>query len=234
MDEATAQRLFSAFEQADSSTTRRFGGTGLGLAICKQLAAMMGGEVGVQSEPGRGSQFWFTLETELADSATPRSTEPEAQASAGHVRASSKRILLAEDNELNEILACSVLEQLGHVVRVAHTGQQALDLWRSEPFDCILMDMHMPVMDGLTAARLIREDTRRPRTPILAMTASARAEDMQACLAAGMDDFISKPFQIPQLLATLAHWTQGPAPAGSPRPQPNAPQDAWQDTSQSG
>ena len=119
-----------------------------------------------------------------------------------------KRILLSEDNELNEMLACSILEQLGYVVRVARTGAQALDLWRTEPFDCILMDMHMPVMDGLTATRLIRRETQRPRTPILAMTASARAQDMQECLDAGMDGFISKPFDVSQLTDTLAHWTR--------------------------
>ncbi|HEX5310760.1 hybrid sensor histidine kinase/response regulator [Aquabacterium sp.] len=216
MDEPTRQRLFAAFEQADSSTTRRFGGTGLGLAICKQLAAMMGGEVGVESQLGQGSRFWFTLHAEKAADTSP----PQQSPSSGEVRTQTtqlngKRILLAEDNELNEILARSILEQHGYVVRVARTGQQALDLWHTEPFDCILMDMHMPVMDGLTATRHMRQDTQRPRTPIIAMTASARAEDMQECRAAGMDDFISKPFQVAQLVSTLAHWTRPPEQAGA-------------------
>jgi CheY-like chemotaxis protein len=208
MDPATSQRLFTAFEQADSSTTRRFGGTGLGLAICKQLATMMGGEVGVESKLGEGSCFWFTLDAERAETAPGTEEHRVLDGPMAGERASGKRVLLAEDNELNEMLACSVLEQNGYVVRVARSGQEVLDLWRSEPFDCILMDMHMPVMDGLTATRIIRAEAHRPRTPILAMTASARAEDMQACLDAGMDDFISKPFQITQLLHTLARWSQ--------------------------
>ena len=207
MDEPTCKRLFSPFEQADNSTTRRFGGTGLGLAICKQLATMMGGDVGVDSQLGHGSRFWFTLHAEKAPRTAP-DAPIDATAREGGMPHNGKRILLSEDNELNEMLACSILEQLGYVVRVARTGAQALDLWRTEPFDCILMDMHMPVMDGLTATRLIRRETQRPRTPILAMTASARAQDMQECLDAGMDGFISKPFDVSQLTDTLAHWTR--------------------------
>ena len=206
MDEATCKRMFAPFEQADSSTTRKFGGTGLGLAICKQLASMMGGEVGVHSQPGHGSQFWFTLRADKA----PRSNIPlradENIEPPQPLERRGKRILLAEDNGLNEILACSILEQNGYTVRVARTGEQALDLWHNENFDCILMDMHMPVMDGLTATRLIRQDHHKSRTPILAMTASALAEDKQACLDAGMDDYISKPFQASQLIGKLAYW----------------------------
>lgn len=208
MDASTCQRLFAAFEQADNSTTRRFGGTGLGLAICKQLATLMGGEVGVESQLGSGSRFWFTVRAEKAPSLNVHTPSPEATQRSDSVHLTGKRILLAEDNELNEVLACSILEQHGFVVRVARTGKQALDLWRSEPFDCILMDMHIPIMDGLTATRLIRQDTTRQQPPILAMTASALAEDMQECLAAGMNAIITKPFQASELISTLEHWTR--------------------------
>ncbi len=225
MDEATCKRLFSAFEQADNSTTRRFGGTGLGLAICKKLATMMGGEVGVESQLGQGSRFWFTLHAEKGAREALTAPTQDALQEIDHAQSTGTRILLAEDNELNEMLARSILEQHGYVVRVARTGQQALDLWRSEPFDCVLMDMHMPVMDGLTAARLMRQDNAQARTPILAMTASARAEDAQACLAAGMDAFITKPFRVAELTSSLAYWTTRPergAPAIAPAPPPMA------------
>lgn len=224
MDASTCKRLFAAFEQADNSTTRRFGGTGLGLAICKQLATLMGGEVGVESQLGSGSRFWLTLRAEKAPS--HHVSHPETAQRSDNVHLTGKRILLAEDNELNEVLACSILEQQGFVVRVARTGIQALDLWRSEPFDCILMDMHMPIMDGLTATRLIRQETIRQQPPILAMTASALAEDMQECLAAGMNAVITKPFQASELISTLERWTRAagsaseaiqPTPASSPQ-----------------
>lgn len=198
-------RLFNAFEQADNSTTRRFGGTGLGLAICKSLATMMGGSVGVHSVLGQGSQFWFSVKLEKA----LRLIEAPKVVPASGLHGGSlegARILLVEDNELNQLLAGSILEQQGCIVRVAVTGADALERLRNEPFDCVLMDMQMPGMDGLTATRRVREEGLQAGIPIIAMTANVMATDQQACLDAGMDDFVGKPFVIHDLLGTLRKW----------------------------
>ena len=196
-------RLFNAFEQADNSTTRRFGGTGLGLAICKSLAAMMGGSVGVHSELGRGSQFWFVVQLEKAlrlVEAPPAVSQVAAGALEG------ARILLVEDNELNQLLAGSILEMQGCIVRVAANGSDALERLRNEPFDCVLMDMQMPGMDGLTATRCLRAEGLQPGIPIIAMTANVMATDQQACFDAGMNDFVGKPFDVQQLVSILKKW----------------------------
>ena len=194
--EQTRDRLFQVFQQADQSTTRKYGGTGLGLAISRQLVALMGGEVGVQSEPGQGSTFWFTAR--LAPGTAPVAKagsplRPDAKALAG------MRILLAEDNQVNQFVATAMLEDVGAIVSVVGDGQAALDLLHREPFDCVLMDVQMPRMDGLEATRRIRADSTLARVPVVAMTANAWKEDRQACLDAGMDDFVSKPVQ-PALL----------------------------------
>jgi CheY-like chemotaxis protein len=197
--------MFNAFEQADNSTTRRFGGTGLGLAICKSLATMMGGAVGVQSVLGQGSQFWFSVRLEKA---LRLIDTPSGASSMAHLDGSldGARILLVEDNELNQLLAGSILEQQGCVVQVATTGADALERLRNEPFDCVLMDMQMPGMDGLTATRHARAQGLQVGIPIIAMTANVMATDQQACLDAGMDDFVGKPFVIDDLLATVKKW----------------------------
>lgn len=216
MDAATCDRLFLAFEQADNSTTRRFGGTGLGLAICRRLATLMGGDVGVTSQVGSGSCFWVRLPLERA----PCNVEVSPQASATSEGAplpqanatQAARVLLVEDNELNELLACSILEQAGYAVRVARTGREALDMLSREPFACVLMDVQMPDMDGITATRRMRASAHQADIPVIAMTASALAADRQACLDAGMDDFISKPFHVASMLARVAHWASPDSP----------------------
>jgi signal transduction histidine kinase/CheY-like chemotaxis protein len=205
MDAATLARLFTAFEQADNSTTRRFGGSGLGLAICKRLADLMGGEVGADSHLGQGSRFWFKVTLPKATQTMP--IPKHADTTPSHTGAlEGTRILLTEDNELNQLLACSILEHMGSTVRVARSGLEAIDLLRTEPFDCVLMDIQMPGMDGLTATRTIRTDLALHNLPIIAMTANARTEDRRACLDAGMNDFVSKPFNIEQLRDTLQKW----------------------------
>jgi CheY-like chemotaxis protein len=216
MSEETSGRLFTAFEQADNSTTRRFGGTGLGLAICRQLALMMNGEVGVNSVPGKGSTFWVTLRLDKASRlfSVQASLDDASIVTAGHPHGRGQRLLLAEDNELNQMLACGILTQQGYTVRVARTGQEAIAMLRHEHFDCVLMDVQMPDLDGLAATRRIREERLQGDIPIIAMTANAREQDRQACLEAGMSDFISKPFDLMQMLGTVRKWLPAVQRAG--------------------
>ena len=209
-------KLFQSFQQADTSTTREYGGTGLGLAICKQLAQLMGGDVGVDSRPGAGSTFWFTANLGISDQAAPAMLDSMAQTAAA-MRASADaalvlrtlkhaRILLVEDNTFNQQVALELLEEAGASVCLANNGEEALDLLRQTQFDCVLMDVQMPLMDGLQATRHIRADPQLAHLRVLAMTATATSEDRVRCLEAGMDDFISKPIQPAMMYQTIASW----------------------------
>ena len=222
-------KLFQSFQQADTSTTREYGGTGLGLAISKQLAHLMGGDVGVDSSLGKGSTFWFTAHLGIADRSAPTLLDSMIQ-SAETVRADSDAsaamqslrhasILLVEDNPFNQQVALELLEEAGASVCLANNGVEALNLLRQTPFDCVLMDVQMPLMDGLQATRAIRADPQLAHLRVLAMTATATSEDRVRCLDAGMDDFISKPIQPAMMYRTIAGWlplrTEPSAPARS-------------------
>jgi signal transduction histidine kinase/ActR/RegA family two-component response regulator len=199
-------RLFGKFEQADASTTRRFGGTGLGLAICRELAALMGGAIEVESEQGRGSTFRLSLPfvrlgEERDDEVAQATPEPALAGEAG------LRVLAAEDNTVNQLVLKTLLHQVGVDPVVVADGAEALEAWRSEAWDLILMDVQMPTMDGPTAARAIRAEeaaTGRPRTPIVALTANAMSHQVAEYAESGMDAFVAKPIDAARLLETMS------------------------------
>ena len=198
-------RLFGSFEQADASTTRRYGGTGLGLAICRSLVEMMGGQIGVASVLGEGSVFTVDLPLPRGEGAAPRRDAPSA-ANGGPVRRPGARVLLAEDSAVNQQVAGELLALAGVAVDVAGDGRSAVDAARANDYDLILMDVQMPVLDGLAATREIRRIPGRGDVPIVAMTANAFDDDRRACLAAGMNDHLAKPVDPERLYATLARW----------------------------
>ncbi|KGQ18593.1 Signal transduction histidine kinase [Lysobacter dokdonensis DS-58] len=201
-------QLFKSFHQADSSTTRRYGGTGLGLSISRKLAELMEGSVGVESAVGHGSTFWLSLPFEVSH--TPPAT-PAAQSDDIDVTAlRGRRILLAEDNLFNQEVARAQLEDLGVAVDVVDDGAQAIERAISGDYALILMDMQMPVLDGLQATRTLRTDHRLRDIPIIAMTANVLEQDRKRCHDAGMDDFIGKPFEPDALRAVLLKWLAVP------------------------
>jgi len=203
----TLSKLFSAFEQADNSTTRKYGGTGLGLAITRNLAQLMDGEAGAESQPGVGSTFWFTawLKKAKIPGAAAEAILEAAEAILKQDHA-GKRILLAEDEPINREITLMLLDDVGLNTTVATDGLEAVKLAQLNDFDLILMDMQMPNMDGLDATKEIRLLPNGKHIPILAMTANAFAEDKARCFEAGMNDFITKPAMPEDLFATLLKW----------------------------
>lgn len=201
-------KLFSTFEQADASTTRKYGGTGLGLAITRRLAQMMGGDAGAESQPGVGSLFWFTVRLPKATLADIPASPIEGLTAEESLRReyAGRRILVAEDEPINREIAAELLEEAGLIVDLACDGEEAVEKIRHTVYDLVLMDMQMPRLDGLEATRQIRARADCRDLPIIAVTANAFAEDRERCLGAGMDDFMGKPFDPQTLFALILKW----------------------------
>jgi signal transduction histidine kinase/ActR/RegA family two-component response regulator len=202
------KRLFSAFEQADSSMTRKYGGTGLGLVISKRLTQMMGGEMGVDSQVGVGSTFWFTARLSKASEIIRPALAVTADGANLQIKArhAGAAVLLAEDDPINREIAWALLDDTGLIVDLAEDGQAALQLASRKRYDLILMDMQMPELNGVDATRGIRALPGCAATPIIALTANAFDEDRQLCLDAGMNDHIAKPFNPELLFSSILKW----------------------------
>jgi CheY-like chemotaxis protein len=239
-------RLFEAFEQVDSSTTRQYGGTGLGLTISRRLVDLMGGEIGVDSQPGQGSVFWFTVRLTKCPRAAGVPAAPAREPNHGGLPVSAAeqavalrhrgvRLLLVEDNPINREVALDLLRDAGLEVDVAENGAEAVERVRRARYDLVLMDVQMPVLDGLGAARAIRALPDYRATPILAMTANAFEEGRRRCLDAGMDDHIGKPVDPERLYGALLNWLPArpaklPAAVQAESPPPSAAWPGWLDT----
>lgn len=205
MTDEQQARLFQAYSQAETSTARKYGGTGLGLMICRQLVELMGGEIAVESRAGLGTTFSYTtlllptIQREHVGFAVTEVSKPEAKSG------SPKRILVADDNEINQVVACKFLQKLGYEVEVARNGREAVEAASRTPYDAILMDCEMPELNGYDATRAIRqrEMGKGNRIPVIALTGHASADDERVCLNAGMDAVLTKPVTLPALRGTL-------------------------------
>lgn len=206
-DDETKKKLFKTFSQADSSTTRKYGGTGLGLAICRQLVELMGGQIDVFSNPGKGSTFWFEIPYDVSSVRISKAKEAYEQQPLG-LDGKAPMVLVVEDHLVNQKVVTNLLNKIGCQYKLANDGFEALEILKSEKFDVILMDCHMPKMDGYETTAIIRsgKDVLQPEIPIIAATANVIKGEKEKCLAAGMNDYISKPMALTELQAKIAKW----------------------------
>jgi len=223
IDPLIVERMFEPFTQADASTTRNYGGTGLGLAIARELVELMGGTIGCESKPGRGSTFWFEVALSVPDAADGRPPRLADVSIAAHpLWLTAPRVLVAEDSPVNQIVAVAALERCGCRVELVSDGRQALEALSTQHYDAVLMDCQMSEMDGYQATtELRRRENGDHHTPVIAMTAHSMDGDREKCLEAGMDDYISKPMRREQLIDTLQRWIPPQADtavADDPRP----------------
>jgi signal transduction histidine kinase/ActR/RegA family two-component response regulator len=211
IDPLILERMFEPFMQADVSTTRKYGGNGLGLAIAKELVERMGGTIGAESEPGSGSTFWFELALpQVAASVAPVTRERDKHVAARSLASTGGLVLVVEDSPVNRVVAGRVLERCGFTAHVVNDGREALQALAARHYDAVLMDCQMPEMDGYEATKeLRRRESGSRHTPVIAMTAHAMTGDRERCLAAGMDDYITKPVRSQTLADTLRHWIDG-------------------------
>jgi CheY-like chemotaxis protein len=214
LSEDTLERLFQPFTQGDAGINRQFGGTGLGLAISRRLVERMDGALGVTSQEGQGCTFWFEMPLQRPEArTTPTPAPAPAEAQAAALMLSGLRVLVADDKPINLLVAEKILQRQGAQVVTAVDGQEALDRLKAadEDFDAVLMDIQMPVMDGLTATREIRRDPRFAALPVIALTAGVLPQEREAALAAGMTDFLVKPISMADVTSTLLRLTGGKA-----------------------
>ncbi|MDZ7720678.1 MAG: response regulator [Balneolaceae bacterium] len=198
--------IFKTFTQGDTSTTRKYGGTGLGLSISKQLVDLMGGELSLESEPGEGSTFWFTVSLKKAGNQTSEESIEQTDSNISYFNSDKKqKILIAEDNQINQIVARKILEKEGFEVDIAETGKEAVEAAQTGDYSFVFMDIQMPEMDGYEATRTIRkmEEESGEHIPIIALTASAMEKDREKCLNVGMDEYLPKPIEKEELLRVL-------------------------------
>jgi signal transduction histidine kinase len=205
ISETDQEKLFEKFTQADVSTTRKYGGTGLGLAICKQLVNLMHGSIGVTSKPGSGSTFWFQIKFSNTDYSNHHEEHLKPEKETIEQKYSGT-VLVVDDVRVNQIVATKILQSFGLKTMVAENGLAAIDAYKENKFDLILMDCHMPLMDGYEATKQIRMIDNERHTPIIAVTAMAMESDRSKCIMAGMDDYLSKPYVIRDLKKIVDHW----------------------------